>query len=397
MNRKERTLILNSLTYTKSPSYWGIGNVKNYLRELQKEYKEVFITITPIELRDRIFQWIDKCDPKLEKFLQFNKTIELEKGKICQLYEIPLALVNEIDDVLDKQQELPYDALNAGTWEHPKLVYSSKKGNLVEMWYAVKASRHATKAFDFDALSEDIQDELTSVLKKSVPDMDELERIRLEYNIIGRIINIITFDTAQKRVSISTDQPKLVDPDDTEKNVTRPEDRLGPLFERVCDFLGIQKNNAKSIVIQKRVNINSVKQIKVKETKELLLFPFRFDIIYKAGDLTAANVTRFPKLTTKNILPIVEEYYKTCNTFKGFFKAYSNFDAQKNSELLQTITNLPDAEDEAEGFFLFIVINTEIHVARIICNITTGSLRIIVEKGKGSYEHIATELDKIFS
>ena len=36
MNEKEKMLVINALTYKTSPSYWGINNVKNYLRELQK-------------------------------------------------------------------------------------------------------------------------------------------------------------------------------------------------------------------------------------------------------------------------------------------------------------------------------------------------------------------------
>jgi hypothetical protein len=397
MTEKEKSLILNALTYTESPSYWGVNNVKNYLRELQKIFSEVLITINPVELRNRIFQWIERCDPKLEKFLSFNQTIECEKGKVYQLFEIPDNILKEIDDTLAKQQELSYDALSFGTWEHPKLVFLTKKGNFVEMWYAIKASKSATKSFSFDKLSEDVQDSLISILKKTVPDMDELEKIRLEYNIFDRIINIVTFDTTQKKVSIATDQPKFIDPTDDEQNIVRPEDRLGPLFERIVNSFGISGQNVKSIIERKKVNATSVKRIKVKETKDLLLLPSRFDIIYKAGDLTALNTTKFTRLTTKNVFPFVEEYYKTNNTFKDFFKSYSNLNAHKNSELLQKIINLPDSEDEAQGFFLFIVINAEIHVARILCNITTGSLRIHFEKGKGAYEYINSELDKIFS
>jgi hypothetical protein len=236
-----------------------------------------------------------------------------------------------------------------------------------------------------------------SILKNTVPDMDGLEKIRLEYSIFDRIINIVTFDITHNKVSIATDQPKFIDPADDEQNIVRPEDRLGPLFERIVSSFGISGQNAKSIIERKKVNATSVKRIKAKETKDLLLLPSRFDIIYKAGDLTASNITKFTRLTTKNTFPIVEEYYKTNNTFKDFFKSYSNLDAHKNSELLQKIINLPASEDEAQGFFLFIVINAEIHVARILCNITTGSLRIHLEKGKGAYEYINSELDKIFS
>jgi len=397
MNKKEKTLVVNALTYTKSPSYWGTNNVKYYLRELKNKFNEVFLTITPTELQNRIFQWIDKCDPKLEIFMRFNQEIELEKAKTCQLFEIPSNIVAEISDKLSKQKEVPYDALGMGTWDNPKLVFSKRKGNLFEMWYAVKASKQATKTFDVDKISDDVRDSLFSMLQDSVPGVYELERIRLDYNIFDRIINITTFNTDQKKVSISTDQPKLTDPDDNERNVTRPEDRLGPIFDRILTSIGVSKENTKKIIERKRVNIDSVKRIKVKETKTLLLFPFRFDTIYNAGDLTAANITRFPKLVTKNVLPIVEEHYKKNNTFTGFFKVHSNLDAQANSTILRTIVNIPDIEDEAEGFFLFIIINSEIHVARVICNITTGSLRIFLEKGNGTYEQVAAELDKLFS
>jgi hypothetical protein len=397
MTKKEKSLILNALTYTESPSYWGASNVKNYLRELQKIFSEVLITLRPVELRNRIFQWIEKCDPKLKIFLSLNQMIELEKGKVYQLFEIPDNFLKEIDNTLAKQQEVPYDALGVGTWENPKLVFLTKKGNLIEMWYAIKASKSATKSLDIDSLSEDIHDSLISLLKTKVPDMDELEKIRLEYSIFDRIVNIVTFDTVQKKVSIATDQPKFIDPADDEQNIVRPEDRIGPLFERIVSSFGISSRNAKSIIERKKVNANSVKRIKVKETKGLLLLPSRFDIIYKAGDLTASNITKFTQLTTRNIFPIVKEYYNENNTFKDFFKSYGNLDAHKNSELLQKIINLPSSEDEAQGFFLFIVVNTEIHVARVLCNITTGSLRIHLEKGKGAYEYINSELDKIFS
>ena len=138
MNKKEKILVINALTYKESPSYWGVNNVKNYLRELQKKFKEVMITATSEELKNRIFQWIDICDPQLDMFFDFNKTVEQEKGKTCQLFEIPSNLINEINDILSKQKELSYDALNMGTWDNPKLVFSCKKGNKFEMWYAVK-------------------------------------------------------------------------------------------------------------------------------------------------------------------------------------------------------------------------------------------------------------------
>ena len=398
MNKKEKMLVINALTYKDSPSYWGINNVKKYLRELQKKFNEVLITANYEELRNRVFQWIEICDPKLVLFLDYNKTFELEKGKTCQLYQIPSTFVNEINDVLSKQQELSYDAFSMGTWDNPKLVFSSKKGTKFEMWFAVKATKLTSKAFSFDRLSEDVQDSLSSILEKTIPDMYELEKIRFEYNIFNRIINILTIDIISKKISISTDQPKLTDPDDTEKSgAVRPEDRLGPLFDRVFDSLGISNKTIKNISEKRRVNINSVKQIRVKETDNLLLFPNRFDVNYEAGDLTAANVTKFTRLTVRNILPIVDEYYKANKSFKNFFETHSNFDAQKNSPLLLTIKDMPGIETEAEGFFIFIAINSFIHVARVVCNITTGSLRIFLEKGNGSYEYIATELDRIFS
>jgi hypothetical protein len=397
MTKKEKTLVINALTYTESPSYWGANNVKNYLRELQKIFTEILITINPVELRNRIFQWIEKCDPKLEKFLSFNQTIELEKGKVYQLFEIPDNLLIEIDNTLAKQQEMAYDALSTGTWEKPKLVFLTKKGNTFEMWYAINASKHATKSLNFDKLSEDIQDSLVSVLKTTVPDMDDLEKIRLEYSVFDRVINIVTFDTTQKKVSIATDEPKFIDPADDEQTIIRPEDRLGPLFEKIINSFGISSKKAKTILERKKVNATSLKRIGAKEDKNLLLLPSRFDIVYNAGDLTASNITRFTHITTKNILPIVEQYYKIINTFKDFFESYSNFDAHRNSELLQQITNLPASKDEAQGFFLFIIVNAEVHVARILCNITTGSLRIHLEKGKGAYDYINSELDKIFS
>ena len=397
MNKKEKILVINALTYKESPSYWGVNNVKNYLRELQKKFKEVMITATSEELKNRIFQWIDICDPQLDMFFDFNKTVEQEKGKTCQLFEIPSNLINEINDILSKQKELSYDALNMGTWDNPKLVFSCKKGNKFEMWYAVKATKHASKAINFDKLPDDVQNSLFSLLTSTIPDMYELEKIHLDYNIFSRIINILTIDTSSKKISISTDQPKLMDPDDTEKSTVRPEDRLGPLFDRIFDSLGVSNTTTKKISEKRRVNITSVKQIKVKETDKLLLFPNRFDTNYDAGDLTAANITKFPRLTTKNILPTIEEYYQTNKTFKNFFQTYTNFDAQKNSTLLLTINDVPGIETEAEGFFLFIIIDSFIHVARVICNITTGSLRIFLEKGNGSYEYIASELDRIFS
>jgi hypothetical protein len=397
MNKKEKNLVFNALTYTKSPSYWGMNNVRNYLRELKNIFNEVFIIIHPTELQNRIIQWIDKCDPNLDIFMRFNKEIELEKAKTCQLFEIPSNIASEIADILMKQKEVPYDALSMGTWDNPKLVFSKKKGNLFEMWYAVKASKHATKIFDIDNISDEVRNSLFSMLQESVPDVCEIEKIHLDYNIFDRIINITTFNIDQKKVSISTDQPKLTDPDDSEKNKTRPEDRLGPLFDKILTSVGVSKKSTESIIEKKRVNINSVKRIRVKETKTLLLFPFRFDTIYNAGDLTAANVTKFTKLNTKNVLPIINEYYEKHNTFTGFFKAHSNLDAQANSEILRTIINIPNIEDEAEGFFLFIIHNSEIHVARIICNITTGSLRIFLEKGNGTYEQVTAELDRLFS
>jgi hypothetical protein len=397
MTNKEKTLVINALTYTESPSYWGINNVKNYLRLLQQNFKEVLITITPKELRNRIFQWINKCDPDLKIFFKFNKVREQEKGKIYQLYDIPVAIEKDISNILSKQTEIPYDALGVGTWDIPKLVFSKRNGNVYEMWYAVKATKHATKSFTFDKLSQNVQSSLVSILQNDIPDMDELEKIRLEYNIFDRIINIVTFDTSQYKVSISTDQPKLIDPDDGEKNIVRPEDRLVQVFDKILTSIGVSKKHTKIISKQKRVNFNTIKRIKVKESKSLLLFPFRFDIVYNAGDLTASNVTKFPKLTTSNIFPIVQEYYKLNNTFKDFFKNHPNFDAQKNSDLLKHINSLPNTNDEAEGFFLFIVIDSGIHLARVICNITTGSLRIFFMEGKGSYEYIKAELDKIFS
>ena len=397
MTNKEKSLIFNALTYSDSPSYWGLDNVKDYLRELKKDFNEVFLTIKPTELRNRILFWINKCDPKLTIFLDFNKRMELEKGKTCQLFEIPSTIVKEIDDILSKQQELSYDALNMGTWEHPKLVFSTKKGNTFEMWYAVKAFKHASKNFNFKKFPEDVQDSLVSILENAVPDMYELEKIRLEYNVFARIINIITFDTNQKKISISTDQPKVTDPDDTEENLPRPEDRLGPVFDKILNSIGISKKSTRSISEKRRVNTNSVKRIRAKETKDLLLLPFRFDFINNAGDLTAVNVTKFLNLTTKNILPLVDGYYSKNNTFVGFFNAYPTFDAQNNSDFLRIIVNSKNTEDEAAGFFLFIIINKEIHIARVICNITTGSLRIFLKKGKGSYEYINSELDKIFS
>ena len=397
MNKKEKTLVINALTYTESPSYWGMNNVKNYLRLLQQRYKEVLISVTPKELRERIFLWIDRCDPDLKVFFEFNKAKELEKGKVYQLYDIPSVFKKDIDNVLAKQTEIPYDALSVGSWDNPKIVFSKKSGNVIEMWYAVKATKHASKSFNFDKLAQDVQTSLFSILQNNVPDMDELEKIRLEYSIFDRIINIISFDTSKNKISISTDQPKLIDPDDGEKNIVRPEDRLVQVFDKICTSIGLPKQHAKFISSQKRINFTTMKRIKVKETKELLLFPFRFDILYKAGDLTASNITKFNRFTTKNILPIIEEYYKSNNTFKDFFKNNPNFNAHKNSDLLKHINSLPDTEDEAEGFFLFIVINSEIHVARVICNITTGSLRIFLIEGKGSYEYVKAELDKIFS
>jgi len=71
MTKKQKTLVINALTYTESPSYWGMNNVKNYLRLLQNKFKEVLVSVTPKELRDRIFQWIDKCDPDLNIFFEF--------------------------------------------------------------------------------------------------------------------------------------------------------------------------------------------------------------------------------------------------------------------------------------------------------------------------------------
>jgi hypothetical protein len=397
MTKREKSLILNALTYTSSPSYWGIFNVKNYLRELKEISSEILITATPDELRDRVFQWIEECDPKRERFLSFNQTIELEKGKVYQLFEIPDSLLNEIDSTLAKQQELSYDALSVGTWEHPKLVFLTKKGNLIEMWYAVNASKPASKSLSFDKFSEDIQNSLISILKTTVPDMDELDKICLEYSIFDRVINIVTFDITQKKVSIATDQPKFIDPADDEQNIVRPEDRIGPLFDKIINSFGISSQKAKSIIERKKVNATSIKRISAKETKELLLLPFQFVITYKANDLTASNTTRFTRITKENVFSIVEEYYSKNSTFENFFKSYSNLDAQKNSVLLQTIINLPDSEDEAQGFFLFIVVDSKIHFAKVQCYITTGSLRIQLEKGKGAYEYINAELDKIFS
>ena len=263
----------------------------------------------------------------MEKFFNYNKTFELEKGKTCQLFEIPSTLVNEINNVLSTQQELSYDALSMGTWDSPKFVFSCKKGDKFEMWYAVKATKYASKGFSFNKLPKNVQNSLFSLLTNTIPDMYELEKIQLEYNIFDRIINILTIDTNSRKISISTDQPKLTDPDDIEKNTVRPEDRLGPLFDKIFYSLGISNTTIKKISEKPRVNRNSVKQIRVKETKNLLLFPYRFEVKYDAGDLTVANITKFPRLTTKNILHTVEEYYQKNRTFKNFFRTYSNFDA----------------------------------------------------------------------
>lgn len=235
------------------------------------------------------------------------------------------------------------------------------------------------------------------------PDSEEMTYIRklsIEYAAVSRIVNIVWYDLSRQTITVSTDQPKLIDPDDDDKMEVRPEERLPGILINAFKKSGIDFSDDEIAEIQshKKINRETLRNVVARENADTLLIPMKIEFKLEAGDLSEVAIDKFDKLTPPRLKPVVKSYHSDHSTFEGFLAANPDFDAFNNGKVIKAVLNMENIQTIGRGFIIFLFnADNELESARIVCNISTGSVRVMVEKGSNIHERVYQELDSIFS
>jgi len=399
LKKKDQLIILKAMSHVHDVSYWGMNFIKDYLRELNKKDNSILIHASPNELQSKILSWIDSVDSDLSIFYKYHKLSESERAKTLMLFKIPDEYKNQITNILQNYQNIEYDPYSAGSWASPTVVYSEKNENKIEIWFAVKASKDTNTNLDINKLDTTILDSLLTHLQKNNPNAENITNLKVGYIFSTRIINILSIDTDGNNISLSTDQPKTIDPDDDELHVVKPEDRLLSFVAKAVEKIGFKDSEkvADAINSKRRINKVSIKNIKTLQSIDCLILPYSFEILHETGDSSEKNIDKFFKLTSQNLKPAVAKYFNEKGTFAGFLNSNPTLDVETNGVLLKALRSVKGIESTGQNFFIFLHNdNNELEAARISCNISTGHLRLMLEKGSNIHEKIYAKLDKLF-
>jgi hypothetical protein len=402
MNKNQKALILQSLIAESNLGYWGREKVSEYLRELKDlGFADIKVTYDKAMRKNRIFDWISTADPKLELFFKKNQDAERSRKQTSELLTLPAEIVEEIQKRVDDMENIPYDPFKAGSWQKPEIVYLKNDRKNVEIWLAHKVGKPESERTNWSDLPEDVKNVLSQKIEKNDLDTIEFNSIALEYNIFGRVINLINFNLETKQASIKSDEKKYFDPEDNEEKRINPEERFNETLQSAFKSIGLSLDEAttKDVRSNKRINKNSVGKIHALENKDHLILPFRFDFLFERGNTSERTRDEFFRITTLMLKPKVIDYYTNHATFSGFFEANRDLDVENNGILLKRLRDEDNIQSMGNGFFIFIAESEgKIISARIICNIASGSMRILPEKNQKEedYERINQELDRLF-
>ncbi|MCL2154166.1 MAG: hypothetical protein FWH53_00735 [Leptospirales bacterium] len=399
MKEKDKVLISKAILYVSDVSYWGGKLIREYLRNLKNKDNSITIGAKPVELQSKIFDWIDSTDSDLSVFYKYYKIAEAERAKTIKLFKIPDKYKDELSKIIQGSNTIEYDPYSSGARDNPKIVYTEKKEDKIEIWFAIKSKKDTSATLDIDELNPAFMDTLLEQLKKNNPNAENITKVQVGYLFTTRIINILTIDVKNNNICVSTDQPKLTDPDNDELHNVNPEDRLLPFVAKAVEKLGIKEseNFKNDIEKERRISRASIKNIKTTETKDCLILPYSFELLYETGDASERNIDKFFKLTIGTLKPLVAEFYNNNGTFIGFLKENETLDVERHGLLLKTIRSVPNVESIGQNFFIFLHNDDkELECARISCNMSTGHLRVMLEKGSNIHEKIYSRLDKIF-
>lgn len=402
MNKKEKALINQALVSESSPSYWGRDNVHEYLKALKNlGFSDIKTTYDREVRKNRILDWVTNADPDLALFLAKNQEVERNRKQTAELLTLPVDVISKIKAQITGISEISYDAFRSGHWKNPEIVYMAKSDGIIEIWLAHKVGRVDSEKTAWSALSKEVQESLAANIQKNDVETVEIQSVYLEYNIFGRIINIITINLETSQASIKSDEKKYFDPDDSEEKRVNPEERFTDTLMSGLNSLGlkVEKETARELRENKRITKESVGKIHAIEEEAHLILPFKFEFLYEKGNTSERTRDEFFKITTLMLKPKVEAHYAARGTFQGFFEANRDLDVENNGILLKKLRDEENIEPIGNGFFIFIV-DTEKRIlyARVICHIATGSMRTIPESGqtKEDYARINKELDRLF-
>lgn len=406
MTAKERELIKRCLAFPKDPVYWGRKLIVKYLQKLKERDSDIPTQAEPDEIREKIVNWVKKCDKDLSIFYEFHFNFERERKKAMELLSLDGSsdenqqILTKIKEMIVDIEEVEYDPFAVGSREAPKIVYLNRREDKVEVWFAVKMTKPLQKTIRAGDLSPGAKEEIQELLRDSASDANELKDILCRYSSFQRIINTISFDLDRGQIQITTDEPKLIDPDDDEAQTIKPENRFSEILDAGFNALNVDipAGQINEIRENKRINKQTARNIRALEEKDMLIVPSGVEFDYESGDISEKNKNRFYRYTTQNLKNPVSSYYEANGTFKGFFKENQDLNAEENGRVLQEVKAIPKIKRTSSNFFIFLINkNGEIVSGRVICNLLEGHLKLILEPGSQSYQQVHERLDKIFS
>ena len=400
MKAKDKKLIINAITQTKSFNFWGHILIRQYIHELQQQIPQIPGTYNRETYEQHIIDWVEKADPKLERFLHYNQTFERERTKTTALNKLDSSRTALLQSLTDNFQEQSYDPHGAGTWNNPKLVFAHANNDEYEFWFAIKAEKHFNHPLSPDELGEDTREEIEAMLKNLNPNYESLEELVAKYSIFSRIVNIAIVHKKNGNLLFSTDQPKLIDPDIDEKKGIAPESRLDEFINQFPGLVGVKNPEKIRDEIKKhpRISPKAASNIRAFADKNTLIVPYKHEQKFDNGELSEKNSNTFENFTINLIRKAAKEHFETNSSFERFFEKHANLDAERQGRIIKIITNEDGIVRTATGFF-FCVINADGHIeiSKVFVNSALGSLRIIAEKGGQENARLHEELDRIFS
>ncbi|TGK89995.1 hypothetical protein EHQ23_02440 [Leptospira bourretii] len=400
MNTKEKKLILNAITQTKSFNYWGSTLISQYIQELKKVNPQIPSSYDRSLYSQNIIHWVKECDTDLKIFLIFNQTFERQRTKTTSLLQLSNSKREMLQNLTVNFKEIDYDPYITGSWETPALVYSKSTENEFEFWFAIKAEKSYNHPIDPEKLTSKTITEIETALKEVNPNFESLEELVARYAIFSRVINIVKIGKQDGKLLFSTDQPKFVDPDLDEKSGISPETRLENFIQQSLEILKV-KNPEKvhaEITKSRRINKTNVDKIQAIADKIKVIVPYKHEQKYVNGELSEKNSNKFENFTIQMIRKKIKEYFDLNSTLEGFFSKNPQLDAEHNGHIIRSLNNDDQVERFATGFF-FCILNSKGHIeiSKVYVNSALGSLRIIPEKGGQENERLNEELDRIFS
>ncbi len=192
LKEKDQLIIVKAMSYVQDVSYWGMNLIKDYLRELNKKDNRILIHASPNELQSKILSWIETVDSDLTIFYKYHKLSESERAKTLLLFKIPDEYKNQLTHILKNYKNIEYDPYSAGSWASPKVVYSEKNENKIEIWFAVTATKATNTNIDINKLDTSILDKLLTNLQINNPNAENITKLKAGYIFSTRIINILS-------------------------------------------------------------------------------------------------------------------------------------------------------------------------------------------------------------